>query len=214
MQLNGARLIGVTGGIASGKSTIARHLAAKGAFRLDADQLARDVVEPGTRGHERIRQRFGDGVFTGTGELDRAALGRIVFGDEAALQGLNAIVHPEVRALADRRIREIVAEDPAAVIVYDVPLIVESGLEMPWDLVVIAEASPETRIRRLVELRGMSRAEAERRIAHQATDAERRAIADVVIDTNGSVTDTLAQADALWQRIVGDQRENSANQSS
>lgn len=195
------KLIALSGGIASGKSTIARRLAERGAVHIDADRLAREAVDPGTPALEAIRARFGDEVIAEDGALDRARLGRLVFGDAEALAGLNAIVHPAVRELARRRLAEVEEADPEAIVVYDVPLLVEAKVQMPWDLVVIAEAPAEVRAERLVELRGMSREEAEGRIASQASDAERRAIADVVIDTGGGVDETLAQADALWERL-------------
>lgn len=195
------KLIALSGGIASGKSTIARRLASHGAVHIDADQLARAVVEPGTDGLRSITERFGSGVIAEDGSLDRAALGRRVFGDAEALQALNGIVHPAVRELSQRLIREAGEADPEAIVVYDVPLLVESNVPLPWDLVVIAEAPEEVRLRRMIELRGMPEEEARKRIANQASDAERRAVADVVIDTGGSEAETLRQADELWERL-------------
>lgn len=198
------KLIGLTGGIASGKSTIARRLAAHGAAHIDADGLAREAVAVGSPGLAAVRERFGDGVLEPDGGLDRAALGRLVFNDPSALADLNGIVHPEVRRIAAERIAAIAERDPDAVVVYDVPLLVEAGVQMPWDLIVVADAPAALRARRLVELRGMSAAEAERRIASQAGDAERRAVADVLIDTTGTVQHTLDQVDALWERLRSD----------
>jgi len=197
------KLIGLTGGIASGKSTIARRLAEHGAVHIDADGLAREAVAPGTSGLARVRERFGERVMGADGSLNRPRLGELVFGDPAALADLNAIVHPEVRRLADERIAEAARLDPQAVVVYDVPLLVEAGLQLPWDLVVVAEAPAEVRVERLVELRGMSREEALRRIANQADDAERRAVADVVVDTGGTEQQTIEQVDRLWERVRG-----------
>lgn len=198
------KLIGLTGGIAAGKSTVARRLAEHGAVHIDADQLAREAVAPGSPGLMRIRERFGGRVIGSDGALDRPKLGEIVFADARALADLNAIVHPEVRSIAQRRIAEIVRRDPDAVVVYDVPLLVEAGVQLPWDLVVVAEAPAETRVDRLVALRGMSREEALHRVANQAGDEERRAVADVVIDTGGTEGRTLDQVDALWRSIAGD----------
>ncbi len=195
------KLIALTGGIASGKSTVARRLAEHGAVHIDADGLAREVVEPGTPGLAAIRERFGDGVLTAEGALDRAALGSLVFGDPEALADLNAIVHPAVRELFARRIREAGEADPHAVVVYDVPLLVEAGSDLSWDLVIVTEAPAATRVRRMVELRGMTRDDAERRIANQASDAARRAVADAVIDTGGTEQATLDQVDELWTRL-------------
>lgn len=210
-RLLGVQLIALTGGIAAGKSTVGRRLAELGASRIDADQLAREVVEPGTPGLRAIRERFGAEVIRADGALDRAVLGARVFGDAAALADLNAIVHPAVRELAERRIAEAAAADPEAIVVYEIPLLVETGgraaSTVPWDLVVVADAPAALRIDRLVELRGLERAEAERRIGSQAGDAERRAIADVVIDTSGTEQETLDQVDALWARLRGSGEE-------
>lgn len=195
------KLIGLTGGIASGKSTIARRLAEHGAVHIDADQLAREAVALGSEGLRRVRDRFGEQIIGDDGTLDRARLGALVFADREALNDLNAIVHPEVRRLADERISEAVRVNSDAIIVYDVPLLVESGVQHPWDLIVVAEAPVETRVMRLVSLRGMTEEEARRRIANQASDATRREIADVVVDTSGSEQYTLEQADQIWLKI-------------
>ncbi|MFT4212836.1 MAG: dephospho-CoA kinase [Microbacterium sp.] len=194
-------LIALTGGIAGGKSTVARRLAEHGAVIVDADQIVRDVQAPGTPALARIAAEFGADVLREDGTLDRAALGARVFGDADALARLNAIVHPAVRAESQRRFEAAFAADPAAVVVYDVPLLVEARGGDRWDLVVVAHAPAEVRAQRLVSLRGMSPEDAAARIAAQATDAERLAIADEVIDTAGAEADTLAQVDALWERL-------------
>lgn len=196
------QLIALTGGIASGKSTIGRRLEELGAVRVDADQLAREAVAPGSRGLRRVVERFGAELLTADGSLDRAALGSRVFGDEAALAELNAIVHPEVRRLFEQRLAETRAVDPSAVVVYELPLLVETGAVDGWDLVVVADAPERVRIARMVELRGMTEQEAVDRLASQAGDDERRAVADVVIDTSGSEDRTLEQVDALWDRLT------------
>ena len=204
-------LIALTGGIASGKSTIGARLAALGAVRIDADQLAREAVAHGSAGLALIAQRFGAGVLQSDGSLDRAALGAVVFADSDALRELNGIVHPEVRRLADERIAAARSADPVAVIVYEIPLLVETegtGVSragasvLEWDLVVVADAPAEQRVERMVMLRSMTVEDARSRIANQASDEDRRAIADVVIDTAGSESETLAQVDALWARLV------------
>jgi len=200
------QLIGLTGGIASGKSTIARRLAERGAVVVDADLIAREVVEPGRPALAAIAERFGSGVLHPDGSLDRPALGAIVFTDEDARLALNAITHPAVLRASTARFDEAAAADPDAIVVYDVPLLVESANEYPFDLVVVAHASAETRVQRLVALRGMDPAEAERRIRSQATDDERLAVADVVIDTDGDLGDTIAQTDALWDRLTQSSR--------
>ncbi|MDI6024218.1 dephospho-CoA kinase [Leucobacter sp. UT-8R-CII-1-4] len=195
------KLVALSGGIASGKSTVARRLAELGAVHVDADQLAREAVAPGSDGLQQIAARFGEGVITDEGALDRPALGQLVFENAEALNALNGIVHPEVRKLAQARLDAAEAADPKAIVIYDVPLLVEAGVQMPWDLVVITEAPADVRIKRMVELRGMSAEDAQRRIANQASDAERRAIADVVIDTRGDEAFTIAQADKLWASL-------------
>ncbi|MCS5719460.1 dephospho-CoA kinase [Herbiconiux sp. CPCC 205763] len=196
-------VIGLTGGIAAGKSTVARRFAEHGAVVLDADQLAREAVEPGTPGLAAIRDRFGDSVIAADGTLDRPALGAVVFGDEQARLDLNGITHPEVARLLKQRLEATRAVDPDAVVVYDVPLMVESGGRRGglFEHVVVVESPAEMRISRLVELRGMSRDEAERRIRSQATDEERRAIADTVIDSSGTLDQTLEQVDAAWESV-------------
>lgn len=194
-------LIGLTGGIASGKSTIGQRLEQLGAVRIDADLLARAAVEPGMPALDRIQDRFGAELIRADGSLDRAALGTIIFNDEGARADLNAIVHPEVRRFAEERIAEARRADPSRIVVYEVPLLVEANVHQPWDLVVVAEAPVDVRVRRLIELRGLTQEEAERRIASQASDDERRAIADLVIDTSGELEWTLEQTDALWRRL-------------
>lgn len=200
------KLIGLTGGIASGKSTIARRLESLGAVRIDADQLAREAVLPGTRALAQIVERFGDDVITASGELDRPELGRRVFGDPEALDALNSIVHPAVRALAGERIVEAERRDPNAIIVYEIPLLVETGTtgvgDRTWDLVVVADAPAPQRIERLVALRGLSTSEATRRVESQATQAARRSVADVLIDTSRTEAHTLDQVDALWEQLT------------
>lgn len=194
-------LIALTGGIASGKSTIARRLSELGAVIVDADQIVRDVQAPASPVLDRIEEAFGADVITAEGALDRASLGAKVFGDPAALATLNAIVHPAVRAESQRRFEEAASADPQAVVVYDVPLLVEARVDDPWDLIVVAHAPADERRRRLVELRGMPARAAQERIDAQVSDDRRLAIADEVIDTSGTLAQTLAQTDALWEWI-------------
>ncbi|WP_432524379.1 dephospho-CoA kinase [Kineococcus sp. SYSU DK006] len=170
--------VGLTGGIGAGKSTVARRLVELGAVLVDADALAREVVAPGTPGLAAVLERFGPGVLTAGGELDRPALGRLVFGDEGARAALNAIVHPLVAA----RRAELAAAAPAdAVVVEDVPLLVETGAAPGYPLVVVVEAPEQERVRRLVEERGMREEDARARLAAQAGDEQRRAAADVLL---------------------------------
>ncbi len=194
-------LIALTGGIAAGKSTVSARLAAHGAVIVDADQLVREVQAPGSPVLTRIAAEFGAGVLTADGALDRQALGRSVFGDDAALRRLNAIVHPVVRTTSQRRFDEAFAADPDAVVVYDVPLLVETRGDGGWDRIVVVHAPSSVRAERLVRSRGMSVHEAQSRISAQATDEQRLAVADDVIDTTGTMADTLAQVDALWERL-------------
>jgi dephospho-CoA kinase len=196
-------LIGLTGGIASGKTVVAKHLEQLGAVRVDADQLARDVVAVGTPGLAAIADRFGPGVIAADGALDRAALGAIIFSDPDARLALNAITHPAIRALSSRLFAQAAERNPDAIVVYDVPLLAEASNDprYQFDLVVVVNADTETRLRRLTQLRGMTREEALHRLNAQATDTERLAIADVVIDSNGILDETIAQADALWQSL-------------
>lgn len=200
-------LLALTGGIASGKSVVASRLAELGAVHVDADRLAREVVEPGTPGLAAIAREFGVGMIAADGSLDRAALGAVVFSDPARLARLNAITHPEVRRLARRRFEAAAAADPDAVVVYDVPLFIEAGraAEEAFDLVVVTDAPASVRLDRMVRLRGMTLEDAEQRLAAQASDAERLAVADAVIDTGGSLERTRDQVDILWRRIAAGQ---------
>lgn len=195
-------LIALTGGIASGKSTIARRLAEHGAVVVDADAIVRDVQRAGSPVLEAIRAAFGPTVVAADGELDRGALASIAFADPEALSTLNAIVHPAVRAESQRRFDEALSMGPGTVVVYDVPLLVEARVDDPWDAIVVAHAPASVRRERLQRLRGMTSEEADRRIAAQVSDEQRLAIADVVIDTAGDITATEQQADALWERLT------------
>jgi dephospho-CoA kinase len=190
-------LIGLTGGVGSGKSTVAALLAAHGAVVVDADQVAREVVEPGTRGHTAIVERFGaDVALQPDGTLDRAGIAAIVFHDSDALADLNAIVHPLVAA----RSAEHIADAPrGSIVVYDVPLLVESGTlgRFPFERLVVVEAEVETRVGRLIA-RGLDEADARARIAAQATDEQRRELADEVILNDGDREQLASAVDALW----------------
>ena len=197
-------MIGLTGGIASGKSTVAKRLAEHGAVHIDADHLARLVVEPGTAALAEIRREFGVDVLKPDGSLNRTALGGKVFHDPAALARLNAIVHPAVIALSDALMRDADRADPDAIVVYDVPLLVEAGISRPFNLIVVTNADEETRVRRMVQLRGMSTEDAAHRIRSQASEQERLAVADVVIDTSGTLADTRDQVDRLYERVRAD----------
>lgn len=196
-------LIGLTGGIASGKTVVAQRLAEHGAVHIDADVLAREVVEPGEPALTSIREAFGSDVIDSDGRLDRSALADIIFADPDARSTLNGITHPAIKERARQLIAEAAARDADATVVYDVPLLVEAGVfdQHPFDIIVVVNASTATRARRLVELRGLTRDEAAHRLNSQVSDTERLAIADVVIDSNGEVEDTLRQADRLWDTV-------------
>ncbi|MET9230497.1 dephospho-CoA kinase [Lentzea sp. NPDC003310] len=188
--------VGLTGGIGSGKSTIARLLADNGAVVIDADKLAREVLEPGTDGLAEVVKAFGEDVLHEDGTLNRAALAAKAFATEEARQTLNGITHPRIGALTGQRMAEA-AED--AIVVHDIPLLVERDMAAVYHLVIVVHADPATRLERLVTSRGMDRRDAENRIAAQATDEQRRAVADVWLDNSGEVPDVTA----LWDRLVG-----------
>jgi dephospho-CoA kinase len=186
--------IGLTGGIGSGKSTVASLLAARGAVIVDADLIAREVLAPGTPGLAAVVQAFGDRVLGPDGVLDRPALAAIVFADPEQRALLDAVVHPLVR----HRTAELVAAAPTdSVVVNDVPLLVETGQASSYDVVLVVEAAPEIRVARLVG-RGLTEEDARARIAAQATDEQRRAVADVVLDNSGTPEALVEQVDRFW----------------
>lgn len=192
--------VGLTGGIGAGKSMVAALLADRGAWVIDADRIAREVVEPGSAGFRAVVATFGTGILTEQGALDRSALAARVFAEPAARERLNAIVHPLVR----QRSTELLRVAPAdAVVVHDVPLLVETGMAATFPLVVVVHADPAVRVARLVHHRGMTEADARARIAAQAGDEQRRAVADVWLDNSGSREATATAVDRLWaQRLV------------
>jgi dephospho-CoA kinase len=186
--------VALTGGIASGKSMVAAELAARGALIIDADVLAREVVEPGTSALAAIIDRFGPQVLS-DGRVDRALLGQIVFADPLARRDLERIVHPAVRARAGELER---AAGAAAVVVHVIPLLVETGQQEDFDLVITVDVDHETQTQRLMRRSGLTRAEAESRIAAQASREDRMIAADVVLDNTGTVTQLREQIEALW----------------
>jgi dephospho-CoA kinase len=191
--------VGLTGGIGSGKSSVAARLRELGAVVIDSDLLAREVVEPGTEGHAEVVARFGSDVLAPDGSIDRGALAAKVFGDADARRALEGIIHPRVRA---RTAELAMAAPPDAVVVNDVPLLVEAGLAGAYALVIVVLADEEIRVARLVASRGMTEAEAHARIAAQATDEQRRAVADILIVNDGTLDELREQVDQAWDRML------------
>jgi dephospho-CoA kinase len=192
--------IALTGGIGSGKSEVERLLAARGALVVDADALAREVVGPGTPGLAAVLAAFGPAVQAGDGSLDRAALAALVFADEPARRRLEAIMHPLVRERAHAVVQDAARAGRDAV-VYSVPLLVEAGLKDDYDVVVVVDAPDQTRLDRLVRLRGMSRADALARMASQATRADRLAAADLVVVNDGTPAQLAERVDRVWDDL-------------
>lgn len=193
--------IGLTGGIAAGKSVASTRFAELGAVVIDHDVLAREVVEPGTVGLDKVVEAFGPEVLLEDGSLDRPGLGHVVFGDRARLDLLSSIIHPEVARLAAEREAAVASANPNAVVVHDIPLLVETGQQESFHVVVLVDAPADLRIRRLVEKRGLDLPEARRRVASQAGDEERRAAADVVLPGAHEESDLRAAVEALWRRL-------------
>jgi dephospho-CoA kinase len=194
----GLSRIGLTGGIGSGKSTVSALLADRGAVVIDYDLLAREVVQVGTPALAAIVERFGSGVLLPDGSLDRPALGAVVFGDDNARRDLEAITHPAIGELAWARDEAAPAD---AIVVHDHPLLVETGLAQLMDMVVVVDVAEDVQVDRLVRLRGMADEDARARIAAQASRADRRSAADVVIDNSGTPEDLVESVDALWERL-------------
>jgi dephospho-CoA kinase len=195
-------LIALTGGIASGKSTVANRLSELGAVVISADELVRHVQRAGSPTLDAIGKRFGLGVIDGDGELDRAALGRLIFDDAIARADLEAIVHPAIGVEFKARIASTTAERPDAVIVYDIPLLVETNRAGEFDAVIVLMCEPQIRLERLERLRGMTKEAAQARIDAQASEKDRLALADWTIDTSKSVDSTIAQTDSVWAEVV------------
>jgi dephospho-CoA kinase len=190
--------VGLTGGIGSGKSEVARLLEEHGAVVVDSDLLAREAVAPGTPGLEALVAEFGTGVLAADGSLDRPALGRVVFADPARRAVLEGIVHPYVR----RRSAQIAAAAPRdAVVVHDVPLLVEAGLQDRYEVVVVVDVDEQTQVRRLTTVRGMSDEDARARISAQADRAARLAVADLVVTNDGTLDDLRRRVEDLWQDL-------------
>lgn len=189
-------LIGLTGGIGSGKSTVAKRLVELGATEIDADVLAREVVAPGTEGLAEVAERFGEDLIDEDGSLNRALLAKRAFSAEENRKALEAILHPRIQKLSRERIAAA-----SGVVVYTIPLLVETNSKLPFDKIVTVSAPESVRVDRLVASRGMTPEEARARIAAQASDAEREAVADYVIDSNCSMTELLKRVDDLYAEV-------------
>lgn len=193
-------LVGLTGGIGSGKSTVARLLDRHGAVVIDADQLGREAVATGTEGFRRVVDTFGSEIVRPGGDLDRTALAAIVFRDPERKAALEAIVHPEVARLFAERLEPY--RDTDAVVVYVTPLLVELGLSPAFDVVVVVTASPHLRVSRVASDRGLDPDDVRRRMAAQASDEHRAEVADVLLDNDGTLAELEAQVDRLWPELV------------
>ena len=191
--------VGLTGGVASGKSTVSAILAELGAVIIDADQLAREVVAPGTEGLAEVVAAFGEGVLTAEGELDRPAMGAIVFADPEKRRVLESIVHPRVR---DRAAEIEAAAPPGAVVVHDIPLLAETGQGNGFDAVVVVDVPAEVQVERMTGIRGMTREDAQARIGAQATREQRRAIATYVIENTGSLEDLRTEVERVLDELA------------
>lgn len=191
-------LIGLTGGIAAGKTTVAAHWVSLGGVEIDADKLAREVVQPGTKGLDQIRQVFGESVFSSDSALDRQKLGEIIFNDPEKRLALEGIIHPLVRQRASELLSEL-PED--SMVIYTVPLLVEANVSLPFDVIVSVEAPEADRVNRLVSSRGMSTEQALARIKSQSSAIERAAAADYILNSNQPLPALLADATALWNKF-------------
>lgn len=192
-------LVGLTGGIGSGKSTVARLLEKRGAVVFDADLLAREAVEPGTPGHAAVIERFGADVLAPGGELDREALASIVFADPAARRDLEQIVHPEVRRLFAEGSEAY--RDTDRVVVFSAPLLVETGMHTAFEVLVVVSATVATQIERLMRQRGMSEPSIRVRIDAQAPLEDKAAAADFLVDNEGSLDELESQVEQLWNDL-------------
>jgi dephospho-CoA kinase len=199
--------VGLTGGIAVGKSTVMGVLAELGAVCFDADRIAREVVEPGRPALATIVAEFGREVLGPDGSLDRAALGRVVFADAERRRRLEAILHPTIIAEQDRLVAEALARDPEAIVVVDAALMIESGGYKRFDLLVVVHCDPETQLARLMRRNALSRDEALARVAAQMPQAEKLAYADLAIDTSGTLDETRRRTEAVWAELVRRDRE-------
>ena len=193
-------MLGLTGGIGAGKSTVADLLADRGAVVIDADEVARSVVEPGGPAYDPVVRRFGEAaILDEHGRIDRARLAEVAFADDQARSDLNALIHPAVEAVVRDRLAEL--DRPGRVVVVQVPLLVEAGWGRLADRVVVVDCPEDVAVRRLVDLRGMDEADARRRIAAQATREDRRAAADIVIPNDGTLAELRQRVAEAWDQL-------------
>lgn len=197
------RIIGLTGGIGSGKSTVAEMLRERGIPVVDADQVSREIVEPGQPALKELASAFGDEILTDAGDLNRAALAKKAFSSQEHTELLNSITHPAIKEAVRRRFSEL-ENAGHNVAVYDMPLLIEQGLHEQVDLTIVVDVDAEERVRRLVDKRGLDEADARNRIARQIDDDTRKSVADVIIDNNGALEELETQVDALLTRLTGD----------
>lgn len=197
--------VGLTGGIACGKSTVSKMFEARGAHIVDADRIARDIVMPGQPALREVAEAFGDAVIAADGTLDRARLGSIVFADAAARKRLESILHPRIRAEMKRQMEHWAATDPGSLTIADIPLLFESGLDKLYDFkdVIVVYAPREVQLERLMARDGLSREDAEKRLAAQMPIEEKRVLADVVIDNGGALSETQAQVERYIASLPG-----------
>ncbi len=195
-------VLGVTGNIASGKSTISRELARRGAIVLDADQLARELVAPGTPVLARLVEAFGSEILGENGQLKRKRLGQMIFGNSSLREKLNRILHPAIAELSTRRLRELRQRTDVPLVVYEAPLLFEVGAESRVDKILVVKIEPEEQLKRLLARDGAGEADAQRRIAAQMSQQKKLERADFVIDNSGSLAETLQQVDDLWEQLL------------
>lgn len=196
-------IAGLTGSIATGKSTVSTYFAALGAVIIDADKIVRQVQQPGERAWQEIVAAFGEGILLPNSELDRAKLGSLVFGNEENRQRLNGIVHPRVREERDRQTQAALTENPRAIIIWDVPLLIETQMYKQVDKTIVVYVDAETQLARLLSRDELSEEAARQRIAAQMPIEEKRQYADFLIDNRGTLEETQAQVRAVWAHLQG-----------
>jgi dephospho-CoA kinase len=202
-------IVGLTGSIATGKSTVSKMLSDLGAVIVDADKIVREVQQPGRQAWQEIVETFGEEVLLPNGELDRAKLGSLVFGHEENRQKLNRIVHPRVREERDKQTQAALAQDPNAIIIWDIPLLIETGIYKEVDKTIVVYVDRETQFERLLKRDELSAEAAEKRIAAQMPIEEKKRYADFLIDNRGTIEETRRQVHEVWEELIRLQQERS-----